>query len=78
MEEDANNNEEKTIKPKKKDTDVVPLRRPIIFICNDIYAKALLPLKDFALNVKINEANPQRLIERLREICRLEKVNIDD
>jgi chromosome transmission fidelity protein 18 len=78
MEEDANNNEEKTIKPKKKDTDVVPLRRPIIFICNDIYAKALLPLKDFALNVKINEANPQRLIERLREICGLEKVNIDD
>lgn len=58
MEEDPKNEEEKIVKPKKKDTDVVPLRRPIIFICNDIYAKALLPLKDLALNVKINQANP--------------------
>ncbi len=41
---------------KRKDTDVVPLRRPIIFICNDMYARALNPLREIALAVKIEEA----------------------
>ena len=63
---------------KKKDTDVVSLRRPIILICNDMYAKALAPIRDIALTVKIEEAQPERLLSRLRTICRQENVLIDD
>lgn len=69
---------ETTIKRKKKDTDVVQLRRPIIFICNDIYARPLAPLKEIALNVKIEESNREKLIARLREICQKERVSIED
>jgi hypothetical protein len=54
--------EKKVAKKKKKDTDVVPLVRPIIFICNDMYAKALMPLRDIALAIKISEASPEKLI----------------
>jgi hypothetical protein len=49
-------------KKKKKDTDVVPLVRPIIFICNDMYAKALMPLREIALTIKIGESHPDKLI----------------
>lgn len=49
-------------KKKKKDTDVIPLQRPIIFICNDMYAKALLPLREIALAIKIDQASPEKLI----------------
>ncbi len=65
-------------KKKKKDTDVVPLVRPIIFICNDMYAKALMPLREIALAIKIGESSPDKLIQRLRYICKVEKVSIDD
>lgn len=80
--EDDNNteteNQEKKQNKKKKDTDVVHLRRPIIFICNDMYAKALNPLREISLTVKIEEAQPERLLSRLRTICRQENVLIDD
>ena len=76
---DNNENEEKKVnKKKKKDTDVVQLRRPIIFICNDMYAKALNPLREICLTVKIEESQPERLLSRLRTICRQENVLIDD
>lgn len=65
-------------KKKKKDTDVVPLRRPIIFICNDMYARALAPLRELALTIKIEESGRKRLTDRMREICKIEKVAIDD
>ena len=70
--EDNPENEENKpkISNKKKNSDVVPLKRPIIFICNDMYAKALMPLRDFALTVKIEESHPERLIKRLRQICK--------
>lgn len=81
MEEEAEESkviEAKDAKKKNKDTDVVPLQRPLIFICNDIYARALLPLKEIALTVKIEEASREKLVTRLREICKSEKVQIDD
>lgn len=62
----------------RRKKDVVELKRPIIFICNDLYAKALMPLRDLALNIKIEEANPERLLKRLRHICKQENVSIDD
>ena len=72
------NESKKLDKKKKKDTDVVELKRPIIFICNDMYAKALTPLREIALTVKIEESEPDRLLSRLRVICRQENVLIDD
>lgn len=70
--EDAAPSEESKaqLKKKQKDTDVVPLVRPIIFICNDMYAKALMPLREIALAIKIGESNPDKLIQRLRYICK--------
>lgn len=54
LENDEENEEIKLAnKKKKKDTDVVPMRRPIIFICNDMYARALAPLREIALTIKI-------------------------
>lgn len=60
----------KRSKKAKKDDGIRELRRPIIFICNDPYAKALRPLKEIALEIKINEANGERLLKRLRQICK--------
>ena len=74
----SNENETKKINRKKKDTDVIQLRRPIIFICNDMYAKALNSLREIALTIKIEESEPERLLSRLRIICRQENVLIDD
>jgi hypothetical protein len=60
----------KTKKKMNKDTDVVQLRRPIIFICNDMNDKVLMPLRDLALAIKIEESSPDKLISRLRHICK--------
>lgn len=77
--EDAPSAEDKKATKKKiKDTDVVPLVRPIIFICNDMYAKALMPLREIALAIKISESSPDKLITRLRHICKQENVSIED
>ena len=63
---------------KKRDDGIRELKRPIIFICNDLYSKALLPLRDIALTVKIEESNFERLLSRLRFICKRENFKIDD
>ena len=65
-------------KSKKRKNDIRDLNRPIIFICNDSYARALRPLKELCLDIKISEAEPDRLIRRLRHICRQESVKIED
>jgi chromosome transmission fidelity protein 18 len=58
----------------KKEKNLV--KRPIICICNDLYAKVLMHLRKEALvfNVK---ADPNKLERRLKEICVKEKLNID-
>ena len=43
-----------------------------------MYARALAPLREIALSVKIEESNPKKLLERIRHICKQEKVSIDD
>lgn len=50
----------------RKNDNIFELQRPIIFICNDLYTKALRPLKEISLQVKIGESDPRRLISRLR------------
>ena len=46
MEEENEDGEETTIKTKKQAKEAVPtLNRPIIFVCNDGYARALKPMQ---------------------------------
>lgn len=74
----SENEPKKATKKKKKDTGAVLLKRPIIFICNDMYSRVLAPLRDISLQLKIEESSPERLLSRLRVICRQENVLIDD
>jgi len=43
-----------------------------------MYSKQLIPLREIALTIKIEEASPSLLLKRLRFICKEEKVEIDD
>ena len=43
---------QKTTNKRERD-DHPPLKRPIIFICNDYYSKNLAPLKEIVLPVKV-------------------------
>ena len=46
---DGETESKKTKSKKKKNSDVREIKRPIIFICNNLYSKALRPLKEIAL-----------------------------
>ncbi len=48
------------------------IQRPIIFICNDFYAKAIRPLRELTLPIKISDCDPKRLLDRLRFIAKKE------
>lgn len=41
---------------KRERDDHPPLKRPIIFICNDFYGKNVAPLKELVLAIKIESA----------------------
>ncbi|KAJ0410247.1 hypothetical protein P43SY_002579 [Pythium insidiosum] len=51
-----------------------PLIRPLICICNDQYASVLRPLRKLAKIFVLDTPNPQRLITRLKVICRSEGI----
>jgi chromosome transmission fidelity protein 18 len=53
------------------------IKRPIICICNDLYAKVLAVLRKEALVFHIKRASTIKLEKRLKEICQLECLNID-
>lgn len=53
------------------------LRRPIICICNDIYAPSLRPLRQVAFIVTFPPLDSGRLAERLLTIARKEKLHTD-
>lgn len=53
------------------------LRRPIICICNDIYAPSLRPLRQVAFIVTFPPLDSGRLAERLQTIARKEKLKTD-
>ena len=53
------------------------LRRPIICICNDLYARSLRPLKQLAQCVVFQPPQQQRLILRMAQICQAERFSID-
>ncbi|WWC60447.1 uncharacterized protein I303_103019 [Kwoniella dejecticola CBS 10117] len=62
---------------KKSNTPARPLRRPIICICNDLYATTLRPLRPFARVIRFKKPQPQILVKRLREICDRETLSAD-
>lgn len=62
----------------KGNKDLFEIKRPIIFICNDIWTKALRPLKELAIQVKIEQASVERLKHRLIHIRKQEGVKMDD
>lgn len=70
IEEEEEEGKTKKKKTKRDKGGIVELKRPIIFICNKIYDKAVLPLKEISLVVKIDESNGERLLKRLRHICK--------
>ncbi|KXZ54843.1 hypothetical protein GPECTOR_4g915 [Gonium pectorale] len=54
-----------------------PLARPIICICNDLYAPALRPLRDVARVFHFTPPSTERLVARLAQICQAERLEAD-
>ena len=54
-----------------------PLLRPIICICNDLYASSLTKLRPHARIIRLNRPNDFHLVKRLRDICETEKMHAD-
>lgn len=50
------------------------LTRPLICICNDVYAPALRPLRNLAKVFRMGALRPSRLSVRLNSICSLERI----
>ncbi|KAJ2178339.1 Chromosome transmission fidelity protein 18, partial [Coemansia sp. RSA 551] len=53
------------------------LRRPIICICNNVYAPVLRPLRQTAQCYVVHAPTAARLAQRLTEVCAREHVNAD-
>ncbi|XP_066517068.1 chromosome transmission fidelity protein 18 homolog [Hoplias malabaricus] len=70
--EDSSSN---PLKKKKKKESV--LLRPIICICNDLYAPALRPLRQQAFILTFPPTQPSRLAQRLTEITRRQGMKAD-
>ncbi|CAE6512152.1 unnamed protein product [Rhizoctonia solani] len=54
-----------------------PLLRPIICICNDLYAPSLARLRPIARIIRFRKTQPILLTNRLRDICTEEKLRAD-
>jgi chromosome transmission fidelity protein 18 len=50
------------------------ITRPVICICNNLYAPALRPLRSVAQIFMMNETKSERLMSRIKTICRHERV----
>ncbi|KAG8948253.1 hypothetical protein FRC04_009891 [Tulasnella sp. 424] len=64
----------KKLKPgeKRNPKEKQPLLRPIICICNDLWASSILRLRSIARIVQFRPPVPTQLVKRLREICDIE------
>ena len=65
MIEDA---EENPSKPKEG----LRIKRPIIFICNDLYSKSLAELRKKAVIFNFRKPETKKLLDRLNTICKKE------
>lgn len=61
----------------KRDPKDQPLRRPIICICNDLYANSIAKLRPICRIIRFNPASPGQLSTRLRDICDREGLQAD-
>ncbi|XP_012223290.1 chromosome transmission fidelity protein 18 homolog [Linepithema humile] len=52
-------------------------KRPVVCICNEPYAPTLRTLRAAAVIIPVPEVSPLRLAERLMDIARKEKLNVD-
>lgn len=68
-------NKEEIKEPVNKKKNIV--KRPIICICNDLYAKVLINMRKEALTFNIKKSNPAKLLNRLKEICVKENLTLD-
>ena len=57
---------------KRKHKTVAKLTRPVICICNDVYAPALRELRQLAQVIDLKRPSTEKLVERLSVICRKE------
>ncbi|KAJ2223820.1 Chromosome transmission fidelity protein 18, partial [Coemansia sp. RSA 485] len=62
---------------RKRRSDQRPLLRPIICICNNVYAPVLRPLRQIAQCYHVNAPASARLGKRLEEVCDIEGVSYD-
>lgn len=60
----------------KSKTKTQPLKRPVIAICNDLYATALRPLRPVALIVHVGGVSIPRLSARLGAVCAREGLTV--
>ena len=51
--------------------------RPIICICNDLYAPSLRPLREIASIFHFKEPDAKKVAQRLRHICARERIGVD-
>lgn len=71
----ASNHPDAAGKGKRK--EAVPLQRPIICICNDLYVPALRPLRAIARIVRFQPPTTGMLVRRLKDICEGEQLKTD-
>lgn len=78
-EETHDRNEEGTLARKKK-AKVTTARRPIICICNDLYAPVLRPLRSVVPSdhvIRLTRPSPAQLTSRLKTVCEEEGLRAD-
>ncbi|KAG8723760.1 hypothetical protein FRC09_001846 [Ceratobasidium sp. 395] len=61
----------------KSKAEARPLLRPIICICNDLYAPSLARLRPVARIIRFRKVQPVLLANRLRDICQNEELRAD-
>ncbi|KAI0072280.1 hypothetical protein K474DRAFT_1668042 [Panus rudis PR-1116 ss-1] len=61
----------------KEKNHVLPILRPIICICNDLYASSLTKLRPHARIIRMNRPNDVHLVRRLRTICEEEGMKVE-
>ena len=71
-----NSNDEGTRKKKSKKKKETIITRPIICICNDQYAPVLRPLRGIADVYVFRGTKSERLVKRLKDICRNEQIHV--